>query len=52
MSSFANLKRNRSSLDKLTKAIEASGQTAESGGKDDTRFWQRSEEHTSELQSH
>ena len=40
MSSFANLKRNRSSLDKLTKAIEASGQTAESGGKDDTRFWQ------------
>ena len=40
MSSFANLKRNRSSLDKLTKAIEASGQPAESGGKDDTRFWQ------------
>jgi hypothetical protein len=40
MSSFANLKRNRSSLDKLTKAIEASGQPAEAGGKDDTRFWQ------------
>jgi len=43
MSSFANLKRNRSSLDKLTKAIEAtqSGST-ESGSKDDTRFWQPS----------
>ena len=43
MSSFANLKRNRSSMDKLTKAIEAtqSGST-ESGSKDDTRFWQPS----------
>jgi len=40
MSSFANLKRNRSSLDKLTKAIEATGQPAEAGGKDDNRFWQ------------
>jgi hypothetical protein len=41
MSSFANLKRNRSSLDKLTKAIEASTQSAENS-KDDTRFWQPS----------
>jgi hypothetical protein len=40
MSSFANLKRNRSSLDKLTKAIEATTQTAEAGSKEDTRFWQ------------
>jgi hypothetical protein len=41
MSSFANLKRNRSSLDKLTKAIEASTQSnSEAGSKDDTRFWQ------------
>ena len=41
MSSFANLKRNRSDLDKLTKAIEASTQSnAEAGSKDDTRFWQ------------
>ena len=40
MSSFANLKRNRSDLAKLTKAIEATNQTAEAGSKDDTRFWQ------------
>ena len=41
MSSFANLKRNRSSLDKLTKAIEASTQSnSEAGSKEDTRFWQ------------
>jgi hypothetical protein len=41
MSSFANLKRSRNDLDKLTKAIEASTQTnSESGSKDDTRFWQ------------
>ena len=41
MSSFANLKRNRSSLDKLTKAIEQVSQpNAEAGSKDDTRFWQ------------
>ena len=39
MSSFANLKRNRSSLDKLTKAIESTTQTSEAGSKDDTRFW-------------
>jgi hypothetical protein len=41
MSSFANLKRNRSSLDKLTKAIEQVSQpNAEAGSKDDNRFWQ------------
>ena len=39
MSSFANLKRNRSSLDKLTKAIETTTQASEAGSKDDTRFW-------------
>ena len=38
--SFANLKRNRDSLDKLTKAIETTTQNAEAGSKDDTRFWQ------------
>ena len=38
--SFANLKRNRDSLDKLTKAIETTTQSAEAGSKDDTRFWQ------------
>ena len=37
--SFANLKRNRDSLDKLTKAIETTTQSAEAGSKDDTRFW-------------
>lgn len=41
MSSFANLKRNRSSFDKLTKAIEASTQSSENS-KDDKRFWQPS----------
>ena len=40
MSSFANLKRGRSDLAKLTKAIEATSQPAEAGSKDDTRFWQ------------
>jgi hypothetical protein len=41
MSSFANLKRNKSSFEKLTKAIEATSQsTPEAGSKDDTRFWQ------------
>ena len=40
MSSFANLKRNKSSFEKLTKAIESTNQTSESGSKDDTRFWQ------------
>lgn len=41
MSSFANLKRNRSSIEALTKAIEATNQPqGEAGGKDDTRFWQ------------
>ena len=39
MSSFANLKRNRSSFDKLTKAIESTTQTSEAGSKDDNRFW-------------
>jgi hypothetical protein len=41
MSSFANLQRNRSSFDKLTKAIEASTQSSENS-KDDNRFWQPS----------
>ena len=40
MSSFAQLKRNRTDFDKLTKAIESTTQTAEAGSKDDTRFWQ------------
>jgi len=40
MNSFANLKRGRSDLSKLTKAIEATNQTNEGGSKDDTRFWQ------------
>jgi len=38
--SFANLKRNRDSLEKLSKAIESTTHTAEAGSKDDTRFWQ------------
>lgn len=38
--SFANLKRNRDSLEKLTKAIETTTNNAEAGSKDDTRFWQ------------
>jgi hypothetical protein len=42
MSSFANLKRNRSSLDKLTKAIESTTQSGETNSKDDNRFWQPS----------
>ena len=42
MSSFANLKRNRSSLEKLTKAIESTTQSSDSNSKDDTRFWQTS----------
>ena len=42
MSSFANLKRSRNDLDKLTKAIEAttSPATSEAGSKEDTRLWQ------------
>jgi hypothetical protein len=40
MSSFANLKRNKSSFEKLTKAIEATSQTSSEGSRDDTRFWQ------------
>lgn len=42
MSSFANLKRNRNSFDKLTKAIETTTQSGESNSKDDNRFWQPS----------
>jgi hypothetical protein len=40
MSSFAALKRNKSSFEKLSKAIEATTQPAEAGSKDDNRFWQ------------
>ena len=41
MSSFANLKRNSSQFDKLTKAVESvNNQSTEAGSKDDTRFWQ------------
>ena len=39
MTSFANLKRNRDNMDKLTKALETTTQSTD-GGKDDTRFWQ------------
>jgi len=39
MSSFANLKRGRSDLAKLAKAVEATSQSGE-GSKDDNRFWQ------------
>ena len=42
MSSFANLKRNRSSLESLSKAIEQTANPQEGGSKDDTRFWQPS----------
>jgi len=42
MNSFANLKRNRSSFEKLTKAIESTNQSSEAGSKDDNRFWQPS----------
>ena len=42
MSNFDTLKRNRSSLEKLTKAIEATTQSTstESGSRDDPRLWQ------------
>jgi len=40
MSSFANLKRNRSDFAKLTKAVEQTTQSSEGGSKDDNRFWQ------------
>ena len=42
MSSFANLKRSRNDLDKLTKAIEdtTSPTSKEAGSKDDIRLWQ------------
>ena len=40
MTSFANLKRNRSSLEKLTKAIESTTNPSEnSNSSEDTRFW-------------
>jgi len=40
MTSFANLKRNRSSLEKLTKAIETStNQSENSNSSEDNRFW-------------
>ena len=40
MTDFSALKRNRNSFDKLTKAIESTTQTTESGSKEDDRFWQ------------
>jgi hypothetical protein len=40
MTSFASLKRNKSSFEKLTKAIESTNQYSDAGSKDDTRFWQ------------
>jgi hypothetical protein len=39
---FTALKRNRSSLESLTKAIEQTTASPEAGSKDDTRFWQPS----------
>jgi hypothetical protein len=41
MTSFANLKRNRDNMEKLTKALETTTQSSD-GGKDDDRFWQPS----------
>jgi len=41
MTSFANLKRNRNSFEKLSKAVEATSTgTSDSNSKEDTRFWQ------------
>ena len=39
---FSALKRNRSSLESLSKAIEQTANPQEGGSKDDTRFWQPS----------
>jgi hypothetical protein len=39
MSSFANLKRNKSSFEKLTKAVAATSQSSENS-REDNRFWQ------------
>lgn len=39
MSDFSSLKRNRSSFDKLTKAIESSNQSSDSNSRDDDRYW-------------
>jgi hypothetical protein len=40
MVDFAKLKRNRSSIEQLTKALETTQTNVEAGSKDDTRFWQ------------
>ena len=40
MSSFANLKRNRNSFEKLSKAVEATSTGGSENSKDDNRFWQ------------
>lgn len=40
MVDFAKLKRNRSSIAELTKALETTQTNVEAGSKDDTRFWQ------------
>ena len=42
MADFSSLKRNRTSLESLTKAIESSNQTSDSNSRDDDRFWQLS----------
>mgnify|MGYP000562849111 CR=1 FL=1 len=40
MSSFANLKRNSNSFEKLSKAVEATSTGSDANSKDDNRFWQ------------
>jgi hypothetical protein len=40
MTSFANLKRNRNSFEKLSKAVEATSTGSDANSKDDNRFWQ------------
>jgi hypothetical protein len=40
MSNFASLKKSSADIGRLTKEIEKLNAPAESGGKDDTRFWQ------------
>lgn len=39
MSDFSSLKRNRDSLDKLTKAIESTNQNSNSNNRDDDKYW-------------
>jgi hypothetical protein len=39
MSDFSSLKRNRDSLDKLTKAIESTSQKTNSNSRDDNNYW-------------